>query len=129
MPETAKVALFRLIYLSRVSRPTRLADVEAIVNAASARNATLEITGLLVYTPSHFLQCLEGETRAVRGLFERICKDPRHTDVRVLDERSVPARRFGQWSMVARPLSGVTARELAQLDAQRALALLDGVST
>jgi hypothetical protein len=128
MADTAFVVLFRLIYLSRVARPTRLVDVETIVHVASTRNATLGITGMLVYTPSHFLQCLEGEEPKVRGLFERISKDPRHTEVRVLDERTVPARRFEQWSMVARPLSGVTAKELSELDTPRALALLDGVS-
>jgi hypothetical protein len=128
MPDTQNVALFRLIYLSRVARPTRLADVETIVSAAAPRNAALGITVMLVYTPSHFLQCLEGDEQKVRSLFERIGKDPRHTEVRVLDERTVPARRFEQWSMVARPLSGISAQELAQLDTPRALALLDGVS-
>ena len=128
LPETMLVAVFRLIYLSRVSRPTRLADVEAIVSAAAPRNAADGITGMLVYTPSHFLQYLEGEEPAVRSTFERILNDLRHTEVRVLGEATVAARRFEKWAMVARQLPSATTQELTELDTERALALFDRVS-
>ena len=122
------VALFRLIYMSRVARPTRLADVEAIVSTAVSRNAANSITGMLVYTPSHFLQYLEGDERMVRSTFERIRKDPRHTELRVLGEAAVSARRFEQWAMVARQLPSATTQELTRLNADEALALFDRMS-
>jgi hypothetical protein len=128
VPETMSVALFRLIYVSRVARPTRLADVETIVGTAVPRNAADSVTGMLVYTPSHFLQYLEGDERNVRSTFERIRKDVRHTDVRVLGEAAITARRFEKWAMVARQLPSATTQELTHLDAEHALALLDRVS-
>lgn len=118
------VALFRLIYVSRVARPTRLADVEEIVTLAAQRNAADDITGLLVYSPSHFLQALEGEDVQVRRTYERIRRDARHTNARVLDASAASERWFSTWAMTARPYSGPTSRELEQLTLERAIELL-----
>jgi hypothetical protein len=121
------VAIFRLIYVSRVSRHVRLADVEAIVSAAATRNTANGITGMLVYTPSHFLQVLEGDEAVISETLSRIRRDGRHSDVRVVDSRQVAGRQFQDWAMVARPLAGVGPREFDQLDAEHALELIGRV--
>jgi hypothetical protein len=127
LPETIGVPLIRLIYVSHVARPTRLADVEEIVSIAAERNAANGITGLLVYTPSHFIQALEGDDAAVRRTFERIRLDPRHVDVRIVGANEVVERRFQDWAMTARPLWGPTSREFEELTLPRALELLESV--
>lgn len=117
--------VFRLVYVSRVARPTRLSDVEAIVDVAVDRNASNGITGVLLYTPSHFIQALEGDEPVVRSTFERIRRDPRHMEPRILDARHVHERRFQQWAMTARPARS-SSRELDELTLERALELLSG---
>lgn len=118
-----RVALRRLIYASRVARAVRFADAEAIANAASARNQQAGLTGLLLYTPSHFLQVLEGPAQAVQQTLTRIKRDPRHSDLRVIDEQEVEAREFGSWSMTAR-FAGAKPDELERLKLDEALELL-----
>lgn len=99
MPEPS--AVFRLIYRSRstIAEETRRSELGAIFTAARSHNKALDITGALLITERAFAQTLEGEERAVRGLFERISRDPRHESVSVLEESHVDAREFGRWAM------------------------------
>lgn len=117
--------LFRAIYISRVARKVRLADVEAIVDKAAERNGSNGITGLLVYTPSHFLQVLEGAQDVIEATLARIERDPRHYDLRIVEKRRVPSRHFERWAMVAHPFRGASEQELQHLDAEDAFRLLE----
>jgi len=49
--------------------------------------------------PSLHLQILEGDKRVVKGLFERISKDYRHTDAMLLNEDEKEERIFNNWTM------------------------------
>jgi hypothetical protein len=93
--------LYQLIYSSRVGRSVRFSDAEAIAEASAARNQAAGLSGLLIYTPSHFLQVLEGSEPIVRSTLERISRDPRHSHLKILSERSVETRAFGRWAMHA----------------------------
>ena len=99
MPEPS--AVFRLIYRSRsmIEPESRRTELGAIFTAARSNNKGLDITGALLITESAFAQTLEGEERAVRALFERIGRDPRHESISVLEEANVDGRVFGRWAM------------------------------
>jgi hypothetical protein len=94
-----------LVYVSQARRPMDEAELEAILIPSRAANPALGITGLLVYRYSpdtdsgHFIQMLEGEESAVRALYDRIVRDPRHHTKLVLGEGEIPARMFANWSM------------------------------
>jgi hypothetical protein len=118
-----RVTLRRLIYTSRVARAVRFADAEAIASGASARNQQAGLTGLLLYTPSHFVQVLEGPSHAVQATLSRIKRDPRHSDLRVIGDQEVEAREFGPWFMTTR-YSGVKPDQLESLTLAAALELL-----
>jgi hypothetical protein len=113
------------VYTSRVARQVRFADAEAIAEAAAVRNARDGLTGLLLYTPSHFIQVLEGDPAALRSTLARIAKDVRHSDLRIIDDDEVESREFAAWAMTARLGSKLPA-ELERLDAERALIMLRG---
>jgi hypothetical protein len=115
--------MHRVIYRSRVARHVRFADAEAIALAAAERNQRAQITGLLLYTPSHFVQLLEGEMAVLRETMQRIARDVRHADVQVIDEREVDARVFGDWAMTAR-FCAAPGEQIESLDGASALALL-----
>jgi hypothetical protein len=117
------MAVLRLMYTSRVARQVRLVDAEAIAETARARNQRAGITGLLLYSPSHFVQVLEGQQAELAETLARISRDPRHTQLRIVDQRSVQAREFDSWAMTVRFCSA-SAEDIERLNAEDALALL-----
>ena len=119
------MAMVRLIYVSRVARTVRFQDAERIAEGSAKRNARNGITGVLLYTPSHFIQVLEGDSSAVGETFERIHKDPRHTQVRILEQRMIEEREFEGWAMdVALGPAELRGDQLDAMDSSVALKLL-----
>ena len=52
-----------------------------------------------MYVDGTFLQLLEGEQEIVSNLLDKISKDPRHTDVKVVYKTGVERRTFNDWQM------------------------------
>lgn len=92
---------FRLIYRSHSLIPEqgRRAALGELFSTARSVNKSQHITGALLLREDWFVQALEGDEDAVRGLFEHIATDPRHDQVEVLDAGAVPARVFARWAM------------------------------
>ena len=95
--------LYRLVYYSRnciKGTPDQVAaGVDAILHSAWRNNASLGVTGALIFNAGIFAQVLEGCRQDVKATFERIQDDPRHSDVRVLAFEQAPHRGFPAWSM------------------------------
>ena len=93
--------VFSLLYVSRalVHGPEAEAAVADIVNVARQRNGQLEVTGALLFTGAHFAQVLEGTHGAVKELMVSINRDPRHTEITVIQEGAVAEARFAQWTL------------------------------
>ena len=95
--------LYRLIYTSRNLLPgdedEQAAAVAGILALSKRNNARVGVTGALVFSAGSFAQVLEGSRQAVETTFERIQRDPRHSDVSVLQCEAVAARGFSNWSM------------------------------
>ena len=93
----------RLLYTSRAC-PRPDADLtdcdrDAIAAQARQRNSVSGITGCLVLVDGTYLQILEGAPEQVEETFERICKDMRHADVRLIDLVGTGERLFEGWDM------------------------------
>lgn len=91
--------LIRLLYVSRAVGPQTTTVTASILGTAQAFNAAQGISGVLCQGQGLYLQVLEGERRAVNRLYAQILRDPRHTDVELLQLEEVPQRRFPAWSM------------------------------
>ena len=95
--------LYRIVYFSRNringSPEKILSEVHQILAAAQRSNATKCVTGALIFNSGGFAQVLEGEREQVSAIFEKIQRDPRHSDVLVLDYSRVEKRGFPNWSM------------------------------
>jgi hypothetical protein len=96
---TEEKPLFEIFYCSVLTQDLPPATVGAIVTQARARNAQHEITGLLVFDGMRFCQHLEGPPDAVKALMQRIDRDSRHTDVRVVYQGAVAARRYSGFGL------------------------------
>jgi len=91
--------MYQLNYHS-ISRPGLvLKDLENILEDAKAVNATLNISGCLVYHNNRFIQILEGKKKDVLHVFGKIKGDERHHTVTLLWENHVEKRFFEEWNM------------------------------
>ncbi|MCG9964304.1 BLUF domain-containing protein [Shewanella cutis] len=104
--------LFELLYTSIA--PAGLSDTEllSILEKARAKNRALDITGMLVYHNREIMQILEGEELKVRGLFQTIFRDERHTSVEVFYQGNIDHRAFSEWSMAFKLLDENTVKKM-----------------
>jgi len=93
--------LVRLLYASRTTSPVDEALIASILEHSRKYNLEHGITGILcTATPGNvFLQLLEGGRAAVNTLYGNIVRDPRHTDITLLDYAEISERRFASWRM------------------------------
>ena len=93
--------LVRLLYASRTEDQIDEALVSAILERSRQYNKEHGITGILcTASPGNvFLQLLEGGRAAVNTLYANIIRDPRHSDVTLLDYAEISERRFASWRM------------------------------
>lgn len=93
------LAPYCLVYISQATHDFSDEELADLLAVSRRNNAATAITGLLMYESRVFMQALEGPRARVEALFERIRRDPRHTDVQVICEDAIQARYFGPWRM------------------------------
>jgi hypothetical protein len=95
--------IVRLTYYSRnlVDRLSGPIEdrIHDILIESVANNRRDEITGALIHDDKWFAQVLEGPETKVSATFERILRDPRHGDVRLIKMQPVAVRRYAAWWM------------------------------
>lgn len=74
-------------------------DLFYLLAHARKRNESLGLTGLIVYDRGCFFQWIEGENVALGQVWNSIRRDPRHRDVLVLTDQTIPVRLFSDWHM------------------------------
>jgi hypothetical protein len=96
--------MFFLCYVSSAVKPFSQSELIDILTRSRANNARLGITGMLLYKDGNIIQILEGEESAVRSLYAKISRDPRHKDAILLLQGHEEQRQFPEWSMGFREL-------------------------
>jgi len=91
--------LLTLIYRSHMSDQLHLSSLNSFISLANIKNSLSEITGILLFDGTHFIQLLEGPELAVDSLFKVISQDNRHHNVVELMRDFAPERRFGRVGM------------------------------
>ena len=92
-------ALKQIVYLSKPTVTMSISEVRDLLVKSRVNNHFKDVTGMLLFDGEVFLQVLEGPAATVTALFEKIEKDPRHTQFTSLMERMILQRDFGDWSM------------------------------
>jgi len=90
--------LHQVLYVSR-SRTNDLGEIRRLHETCARNNAKLGLTGLLVYTGSHFAQLLEGAPRTMSEMMWRIAHDDRHARMRKLFTKPMSQRICAGWGM------------------------------
>lgn len=91
--------LLSIVYSSSATRPFASDDLVALLAVSRENNAAADVTGMLLYHDSRFLQVLEGPEAAVRERMAVIADDTRHTGVRVMLEETLGERQFPDWTV------------------------------
>lgn len=91
--------IFHLVYKSSAREDLDRYDVSRIINKSQSNNSKSGVTGLLLYRQNTFIQLLEGDEQAVKETYNKILKDSRHSDVKILIESKSSIRIAPQWSM------------------------------
>lgn len=91
--------LYRLVYYSEAADGLSLQDVKSIAEKASVKNASLLVSGGLLYCEGKFLQVLEGGIRPVNQLFATILQDHRHKNISLIEFSRIRKRAFEGWEM------------------------------
>ena len=103
MTVPSELMLFRVFYRSQCvmtgSQKHIDAEVERILDVSRTANARAGLTGALMFNSSVFFQVLEGPSDQLEATFERICCDPRHNDIQLIEFNAVDSRAFTEWSM------------------------------
>lgn len=99
--------MIQLSYASTAVQPMTAAQLLAILQQCYNHNAVNDVTGLLLYGNGTFLQALEGDEDVVARLYERIARDPRHSNVTRLSKATIATRRFPGWCMEFRRLPDI----------------------
>lgn len=88
-----------LVYVSSEVKPLNPEEISYLLNRARTRNSEYDVTGVLLYISSNFMQYLEGPEESLDFIFKLIQKDDRHTGVILVDQEEIESRQFGDWSM------------------------------
>jgi hypothetical protein len=92
--------LVRLLYASRAKASISDEMLTGILAQSRKNNPQTGVTGVLCLCHDEFfLQLLEGGQAEVNGLFGKIVRDERHTDVTLLDYAEIDERQFSSWRM------------------------------
>lgn len=93
--------MHRLVYISDAVREIDDAELARIAAAAKRTSDRFGITGLLLYHKGRFFHELEGPRAQVAMAFDRIRRDPCHTNIEIVDFGPAKGRAFERWTMGA----------------------------
>jgi hypothetical protein len=99
--------MIQLAYVSQSIGLMSQQQLLELLDQARAINTEAGVTGMLLYKDGSFIQVLEGDEEAVRAIYGRIQRDPRHENVKTLYEEPAERRDFADWAMGFHNLNGV----------------------
>lgn len=91
--------LAHLVYVSARKRNCTDEEIEKILAACRVNNGPLDITGVLLYSDTRFIQYVEGKSTALLGLYDKIKKDTRHEKTVMISYNPISKRIFPSWQM------------------------------
>lgn len=93
------MSINQMIYISQATRKMSTSDLHEILKVAQDNNQLIDVTGSLFYNGGWFLQVLEGPTDTLKKLYNKIEKDPRHKNSRIIYDEPARFRTFTRWTM------------------------------
>ena len=115
--------MYFICYKSILNQTTSQDELTKILDAAKSNNAKKDITGMLLFIQNQFIQYIEGEETAIKSLFEKIRKDPRHYSVQIMSEGNNKTRHFSGWTMGYKALDEDDLEDIAEMNKMPGLSI------
>jgi len=92
--------LIELTYVSEPAQNMSFLGLMRLLYHSYSNNQALGITGALIYENNKFGQVIEGLEKDIEALWQKIQKDGRHKNVRLIEAKPISERSFSKWTMV-----------------------------
>jgi hypothetical protein len=104
-----------LFYCSLAEKDISRDDILNILSWSRQYNKKNAVTGILLYwkKTNQFMQVLEGEEKILLNLFDKICKDTRHSLIKIIYQEGIIERGFKDWTMA---FQGIDEIDISSLD-------------
>lgn len=98
--------LSQLTYVSNRNANCTAEEIEKIVSSCKKNNPALDITRVLLYSDSKFIQMVEGNSKTIIDLYDKIKLDNHHRNVMMISYGLIKERAFPSWHMGNRKIEG-----------------------
>ena len=97
--------LSQLVYVSNRNPSCTQQEIEKILSACKKNNPPLNITGVLLYSDTKFIQLVEGDAKTIMALYDKIKKDDRHSAPLLIAYGPIKEKAFPSWHMGTKNIS------------------------
>lgn len=98
--------LAQLVYTSNRKSNCTEKEIENILDSCKKNNPSLNITGVLLYSDTKFIQLVEGDYKLITALYDKIKTDPRHEQTRMIALGPIQEKSFPSWHMGTKKIVG-----------------------
>lgn len=91
--------LSQLIYVSNRKASCTEEEIDRILASCEKNNPPLAITGVLLISDTKFIQLVEGESKVILSLYDKIKKDTRHENPVMISFGPIKEKAFPSWHM------------------------------
>ena len=98
--------LSQLVYVSTRKPMCTQEEIDKILDSCKRNNPGLNITGVLLYSDTKFIQLVEGDAKVIMGLYDKIKLDNRHSNPMMISYGPIKEKTFPSWHMGTKNLKG-----------------------
>ncbi|MDO8826377.1 MAG: BLUF domain-containing protein [Methylophaga sp.] len=92
-------SLLRILYSSKTHARLSETDLTKLLLQSRENNQRVNVNGILCYNHTDFIQVLEGPENTVINLYQKILKDDRHHECKLINISLSNKYIFKNWSM------------------------------
>ena len=92
--------LIEITYVSEPAQEMSFLGLMRLLSHSYLRNTSMGITGALIFENNRFGQVIEGPRTQIEDLWEKIQKDTRHKNIRLIESKPIEHRSFNKWTMI-----------------------------
>lgn len=97
--------LSQLVYVSNRKPNCTAEEIEKILVSCKKNNPPLNITGVLLYSDTKFIQLVEGDAKVITSLYDKIKLDARHSNPMMLSYGPIKEKSFPSWHMGSKKMA------------------------
>lgn len=97
--------LSQLVYVSNRKPSCTQEEIDKILSSCKKNNPALNITGVLLYSDTKFIQLVEGDAKVIMQLYDKIKSDSRHSNTMMISYGPIKDKAFPSWHMGTKKLT------------------------